>query len=165
MRLPADATLIVIHPGEASGSSDPAGPSANLVRLLDAWRAEELPVAHVRMSAADVVEPAQHELLVAAAAASAFASTSLEASLDEIGATTLVLCGASRPVEATARDADRLGYQTFIVSDACGGSGESGEPAFAHLHGKCATVVDVEAALRAAAVARARQRRSAMRRE
>ena len=42
-------------------------------------------------------------------------------SLDELGATTLVICGAlaTHALEASARHAADLGYQVFVVADAC----------------------------------------------
>ena len=97
--------------------------------------------------------------------------------LDELGATTLVLCGVLTPnsVEATARHAGNLGYQVFVVADACWavdkvdlrGKRWPAEDvhalSLAHLEGEYATVVDVATALRAAATAKARQRRGARR--
>jgi nicotinamidase-related amidase len=60
MRLPADAVLIVIDVQEAT--DDPRwGPrnnpqaEANIAALLAAWRAEDLPIVHVRH---DSVDPA-----------------------------------------------------------------------------------------------------------
>ena len=99
----------------------------------------------------------------------------LEARLDELGATTLVICGAlaSHALEASARHAGDLGYQVFVVADACRAADtvdlrgrlwpaeEVWALALAHLKGETATIVDAAAALRAAATAKARQRRAA----
>jgi hypothetical protein len=54
-------------------------------------------------------------------ATSAFVGADLETRLDELGATTLVLCGtlATHALEASARHAGDLGYQVFVVADAC----------------------------------------------
>ena len=161
MRLPADATLIVLPGGE--GAIDLADFGANLVRLLEAWRAEDLPIVHVGRNGPGGVAALEGETVIIAIAASAFEGTSLEGLLEEIGATTLTLCGGAEAVEATACDADRLGYQTFVVADACGSSSAAGGAALTHLHGKSATIVDTETTLRAAAIAKARQRRGAMR--
>ena len=58
--------------------------------------------------------------MVGKSANSGFIRPDLEAVLDDIGATTLVICGVltSNSVEATARHAGGLGYQTFVVGDA-----------------------------------------------
>ncbi len=94
MRLPADAALIVVNRAEA----DPA-----VAALLAVWSEEALPVFHV-----DSTAPG------------AFAGSDLEASLDAVGATTLVVCGGPPPdaVAATARDAAGRGYRVFLVGDA-----------------------------------------------
>ena len=65
--------------------------------------------------------PPDGEILVAGDATSAFVGTALEARLDELGATTLVICGAlaTHALEASARHAADLGYQVFVVADAC----------------------------------------------
>ena len=95
--------------------------------------------------------------------------------LDELGATTLVLCGAlaTHALEASAWHAADLGYQVFVVADACravdtadlGGRLWLAEDvrtlALARLKGETATIVDVATTLRAAATAKARQRRGA----
>ena len=95
--------------------------------------------------------------------------------LDELGATTLVLCGAlaTHALEASARHAADLGYQVFVVADACRAvdtadlrgrlwpAEDVRALALAHLKGETATIVDVATTLRAAATAKARQRRRA----
>ena len=64
--------------------------------------------------------PLEGEPVVGKTTNSAFVGTSLESMLDELGATTLVLCGVltSNSLEATARHAGNLGYQAFVVADA-----------------------------------------------
>jgi len=162
MRLPADATLIVIEAPIAG--EEESGAPANIARLVEAWRAEELPIVHIRTSRPETGAPAPlsdaDEPTVEMASAGAFATPDLETLLDKIGATTLTLCGESHAVEATARAAADLGYQTFVVADACLQSGGEA-PSFACLHKQVAAVVDVSEALRAAAAAKARQRHSA----
>ena len=196
MRLPADAVLIIIDVQEAI--DDPRwGPrnnplaEANIAALIAAWRAEQLPLVHIRHDSVDPASPyAPHgpghgfklcavplagERVVGKNANSAFVGTALESMLDELGATTLVLCGVLTPnsVEATARHAGNLGYQAFVVADACWavdkvdlrGKRWPAEDvhalSLAHLEGEYATIVDVGTALRAAATAKARQRRGA----
>ena len=196
MRLPADAALIVIDVQEAI--DDPRwGPrnnpqaEAHIAALVAAWRAEELPLVHIRHDSVDPASPyapngpghgfkpcalpLAGETVVGKNANSAFVGTALESMLDEVGATTLVLCGVLTPnsVEATARHAGNLGYQAFVVADACWavdkvdlrGKRWPAEDvhalSLAHLEGEYATIVDTMTTLRAAATAKARQRRGA----
>jgi nicotinamidase-related amidase len=195
MRLPADAVLIVIDVQEAI--DDPRwGPrnnleaEANIAALIAAWRAESLPLVHVRHDSVDPASPyAPHgpghrfkgcaapldgETVIGRSGMSAFVGTGLEGLLDELGATTLVICGALTPnaVEATARHAGDLGYQVFVVGDACWAVEETDlrgkvwladdvhAISLAHLQGEYASVVDAATTLRAAATAKARQRRA-----
>ena len=196
MRLPADAVLIVIDVQEAI--DDPRwGPrnnleaEANIAALIAAWRAEGLPLVHVRHDSVEPASPyAPHgpghrfkpcaaplhgETVIGKNANSAFVGTALEGMLDELGATTLVLCGMLTPnsVEATARHAGDLGYQVFVVEDACWavdkvdlrGKQWPAEDvhtlSLAHLQGECASIVGTATTLRAAAIAKARQRHAA----
>ena len=126
MRLPADAVLIIVEAQESIDPRPAAGHASaaddNIAALVAAWRAEGLPLAHVgRQPPASSRAPRDGEIVVAAEAASAFVGTALEASLDELGATTLVICGAlaTHALEASARHAADLGYQVFVVADAC----------------------------------------------
>jgi nicotinamidase-related amidase len=194
MRLPADAVLIVIDVQEAIddqrwGPRNNLEAEANIASLIAAWRAEELPLIHIRHDSIDPASPyAPHrpghrfklcavplagETVVGKNTNSAFVGTALESMLDELGATTLVLCGVLTPnsVEATARHAGNLGYQVFVVADACWavdkvdlrGKHWRAEDvhalSLAHLKGEYASIVDTVTTLRAAAMARARQRR------
>jgi nicotinamidase-related amidase len=181
MRLPADAVLLIIDAQEAvdgprPGAGDGPEVEKNIAALVAAWRAEGLPLAHVgRQSALPPLRPLEGEIVIARNAASAFVGADLEARLDELGATTLVLCGAlaTHALEASAWHAGDLGYQVFVVADACRAvdtadlSGRLWPAedvwalALAHLKGETATIVDVATTLRAAATAKARQRREA----
>jgi nicotinamidase-related amidase len=194
MRLPCDAALILIDLQQAI--DDPSfGPRNNpdaeqaIAALLAAWREEALPIVHIRH---DSVEPASPycpgqpgnrfkpetaplagEAVVAKQTRSAFVATALEETLDGLGATTLVLCGAltHNSLEATARHAADLGYRVFVVADACWAVDlpvREGRPwpaeivhrlALACLDGEYGEVVDSAAALAAAKLAKARQRR------
>jgi len=103
MRLPADATLIVV------GAPDPAGDAtvrAKIAALIEAWRREDLPA---------IDAPASE--------AGAFDDDRLEAHLEDLGATTLVLCGEEGAVDRAARDAAALGFHAFVVSMPAGGTG------------------------------------------
>jgi nicotinamidase-related amidase len=198
MRLPADATLIVVDVQEAIddprwGPRNNPGAEDNIARLIERWRAEGLPLIHVRHDSAEpgspyapgspahrfkaCATPLEGERVVSKSANSAFIRPDLDAALDEIGATTLVICGVltSNSVEATARHAGNLGYRTFVVSDACWtvdkvdlrGQRWAAEDvhalSLAHLHGEYASVVDTVATVLAAGTAKARRRRDARR--
>jgi nicotinamidase-related amidase len=181
MRLPADAVLVIIDAQEAVDGQRPGagdGPEVekNIAALVAAWRAEGLPLAHVgRQAAGSPLPPLDGEIVIVRNATSAFVGADLEARLDELGATTLVLCGAlaTHALEASARHAGDLGYQVFVVADACRAvdtadlrgrlwpAQDVRALALAHLKGETATIVDVATTLRAAATAKARQRREA----
>ena len=198
MRLPADATLIVIDVQEAIddprwGPRNNPGAEANIAALIAAWRAEGLPIIHVRHDSVEpgspyapgspghpfkaCAMPLEGEPVVGKTTNIAFVGTALESTLDELGATTLVLCGVltSNSLEATARHAGNLGYQAFVVSDASWAvdkvdlkgrrwpAEDVHALSLAHLHGEYATVVDTGATLGAAAAAKARQRLKAER--
>jgi nicotinamidase-related amidase len=193
MRLPADATLIVIDVQEAIddprwGPRNNPGAEANIAALIAAWRTEELPIIHVRHDSVEpgspyapgspghpfkaCAMPREGEPVVGKTTNSAFVGTALEGMLDELGATTLVLCGVltSNSLEATTRHAGNLGYQAFVVADASWAvdkvdlrgrrwpAEDVHALSLAHLHGEYATVVATSATLGAAAAAKARQR-------
>jgi nicotinamidase-related amidase len=185
MRLPADAVLLIIDAQEAiddprHGAGNASEAEKNIAALIAAWRAEGLPLAHVGRqptgSASPLglaVTPLDGEIVIVRKATSAFVGADLEAKLDELGATTLVLCGtlATYALEASARHAGDLGYQVFVVADACRApdtvdlrgrlwpAEDVRALSLAHLKGESASIVDVATTLRAAAVAKARQRR------
>src|SRR3954454_9097046 len=106
--------------------------------LLEAFRASGEPVFHVQhvWDAPDApffapdtegvrihpaVEPAAGEPVIVKANANAFLETSLEASLRDAGVEDLVVCGmmTSMCVDASARAAVDLGFNTSIAGDAC----------------------------------------------
>jgi nicotinamidase-related amidase len=181
MRLPADAVLLIIDAQEAvdgprHGVGDGSEVETAIAALIAAWRAEGLPLAHVgRQSAGSPFPPLKGEIVIVRNATSAFDGADLEARLDELGATTLVLCGAlaTHALEASARHGADLGYQVFVVADACRAvdtadlkgrlwpAEDVRALALAHLKGETATIVDVATTLRAAETAKARQRREA----
>ena len=179
MRLPADAVLIVVdaqelidprlvagHASAADGTSRRLSPPGGRRACRSPMSAGGRPPLSHR--------PPDGEMVVAGDATSAFVGTTLEAGLDELGATTLVICGAlaTQALEASARHAADLGYKVFVVADAC-------RPADAlDLNGRlwpaedvralvlarlseAAAIVDAATALRAGATAKARQRRAA----
>jgi nicotinamidase-related amidase len=194
MRLPCDATLIIIDVQEASddacwGPRNNQGAETVIAALLAAWRAEDLPIVHIRHDSIEprspyrpdapghrfkaLAQPLADERIVAKNANSAFIETRLEETLDEIGATTLVVCGVltHNSVETTVRHGGNLGYRIFVVSDACWAvdkrdlagrlwpAADVHALSLAHMHGEYAQVVDSEMTLRAVALANVRRRR------
>ncbi|MGD1039039.1 MAG: cysteine hydrolase family protein [Roseiarcus sp.] len=193
MRLPHDAALLVIDVQQAIddrrwGRRNNPNAEGAIAALLAAWRAEALPIVHIRHDSTEPgspyapgspghdfkpeARPLDGETIIGKTARSAFVGTRLEEALDALGATTLVVCGVltHRSLEATARHAGDLGYRVFVVADACWAvdvSDLDGRrwPAedvhalsLAHLDGEYAEVVGSPTALAAARLARARQR-------
>lgn len=111
--------------------------TANIARLLAAFRDSRLPVVHVKHDstspgstlhpghAGNLIKPEaaprDGEPLFAKSVNSAFIGTGLEAHLRERGITGLVVVGftTNHCVSTTTRMAGNLGFDTTIVSDAC----------------------------------------------
>ena len=193
MRLPSDAALLVVDVQVAIDDpkwgprNNPAAEAA-IAALLAVWREEGLPIFHIRHDSDDPHSPYRPETpghpfkpetaplpgepVMAKRTNSAFVDTDLEAALDAIGATTLVVCGVltQNSVEATVRHAGNIGYRVFLVGDACWAvdvrdlrgrlwpAEEVHALSLANLHGEYAEVVTCETALAAGRRAKARQR-------
>jgi len=140
--LPRAAALILIdlqkaidHPGWGDRNNPDA--EKNVAALLQAWRATSRPIYHIRH---DSTEPASHyrpgrpgnefkpeaqplpgEFVIAKRTNSAFIGTELEAKLCDMRQNLLVIIGVitNNSVEATVRMAGNLGFDTFLVEDAC----------------------------------------------
>jgi nicotinamidase-related amidase len=199
MRLPSDAALLVIDVQVAIddpkwGPRNNPGAEAAIAALLAVWREEGLPIFHIRHDSEEPrspyrpgspgrpfkpeAAPLPGEPVMAKRTHSAFADTGLEARLDAIGATTLVVCGVltQNSVEATVRAAADIGYRVFLVGDACWAvdvrdlrgrlwpAEDVHALSLANLHGEYAEVVTCESALAAGRRAMARQRWAAERR-
>jgi nicotinamidase-related amidase len=193
MRLPLDAALLVVDVQKAI--DDPKwgrrnNPNAEraIAALLATWRAEGLPIVHIRHDSTEPgspyapgspghafkaeARPLDGETIIGKSARSAFVGTRLEEALDALGATTLVVCGVltHNSLEATARHGGDLGYRVFVVADACWAvdvrdlegrlwlAEDVHALSLAHLDGEYAEVVGSPMALAAAPLARARQR-------
>jgi len=143
-----------------------------LAHLLSAWRAAGQPVVlvrHISRSPASVFAPGQrgvefqerflplaHEHVVEKNVPDAFVNTGLERWLHARSAQRVVIAGVStnNSVEASARTAGNLGFDTVVVADACftfektdfGGTLRSAEEvhlmALANLDGEYARVLD-----------------------
>jgi len=140
--LGCEAALIVIdlqkaidHPSWGERNNPDA--EKNIARLLEAWRATARPIYHV---AHDSVEPASHyrpgqignefkpeaqplsgEVVIRKKTNSAFIGTDLESRLRSAGQSIVVITGVitNNSVEATVRMAGNLGFDTYLVEDAC----------------------------------------------
>ncbi|MGQ9369710.1 cysteine hydrolase family protein [Azospirillum sp. ST 5-10] len=143
--LPANAALLVIDLQRAiddprwaaHGPRNNPQAEANVAALLAAWRRSGRPVVHVRHDEPNPAstyhtgspghpfkpeaEPAPGERVVPKTTNSAFIGTGLDAWLTANGVATLVITGVitENSVEATARMAGNLGFETWVVADAC----------------------------------------------
>ncbi|MDO9591027.1 MAG: cysteine hydrolase family protein [Microcella sp.] len=182
--------LIVVDPQKAFadpawGPRDNPAAEANIVRLLDAWRAAQLPVVLVRHDSVHPDSPlapgaaghafhdgvdGPHDLLVTKHVNSAFyGEPDLHAWLQARGATAVTICGITTDhcCSTTARMAGNLGYDVDFVLDAthCHDRAlpdgtvipaeQVARAAAASLHGEFATVVTTEQALAGVASDRA----------
>jgi nicotinamidase-related amidase len=108
----------------------------NIGRLLAVWRRASRAIVHVRHESTepgstyrpgqpgcgfkDVVTPQHGETILTKHTNSAFIGTDLERRLRTVGCSALVICGVitNNSVEATARMAGNLGFNTYVVADA-----------------------------------------------
>jgi nicotinamidase-related amidase len=141
MILAADAVLLLIdvqraidHP--SWGVRNTPVMEANIVALLTAWRRGGRPIIHVRHVSREPgstyrpgqagvdfkpeAAPLPGETVITKHSNSAFIGTDLEARLRRDGRQTLVVAGVitNNSVEATARMAGNLGFDTVVVADA-----------------------------------------------
>lgn len=142
MRLPLSTALVLIDLQCAVddpkwGHRNNPDAEQRIANLLVAWRAARMTVVHVRHDSADphspyrpqgpgnafkpILVPLADETVVGKDTNSAFIGTNLEAVLDGLGATDLVMCGVltNNSLEASVRHAGNLGYRVFVPGDAC----------------------------------------------
>ncbi len=109
----------------------------NIARLLARWRSAPRPIVHIRHDSTFAesayrpgqpgnefkpeVMPLPQETIVAKRVNSAFIGTNLERHLRDLGVSKLVVTGVStnNSVESTVRMAGNLGFETWLVEDAC----------------------------------------------
>lgn len=105
-------------------------------KILNKWRALNLPVFHIRHSSTntnsklnksnigfdfnDHVIPIDKESVITKNVNSAFIGTNLKEQLDRAGIHTLVIAGitTNHCVSTTTRMAGNFGYETYLISDA-----------------------------------------------
>jgi nicotinamidase-related amidase len=140
--LDASAALLLIdvqsaidHPGW--GIRNNPGAEQNIAKLLTSWRAGNRPIYHIRHDSPEPqshyrpgqpgnnfkpeATPAAGEPVIVKSTNSAFVRTDLEARLRAAGYTRLFIAGVitNNSVEATVRMAGNLGFETFLIEDAC----------------------------------------------
>ena len=181
MHLALPALIIIVM---QRGMADPAAGERNnpdaaqrIADLLGAWRTAGATVVHVRhmsrepasrfwpgQSGAEfqpALAPLPSEHVVEKNVPDAFINTALERWLRVRGIGSVVLCGVStnNSVEASARTAGNLGFDTIVVADACfafaktdyAGTPRSADAvhamALSNLDGEYARVMDTAAVL------------------
>src|SRR5262249_46459604 len=108
-----------------------------IARLLAAWRGARLPIYHVRHDSVEPDSPYRPnqpgndfkpesaplpgEPVIVKHTNSAFIGTDLEARLLTDGQNILAICGVitNNSVEATVRMSGNLGFETYLIEDAC----------------------------------------------
>lgn len=142
MELKANAALIIIdqqkgilHPRLGRRNNPLA--EERMLELLVHWRRSGRPIVHVQHLSRSVdsvfwpqqsgvefqerFQPLPGEQLIQKQVPDAFCSTGLEAQLRDAGIEQLVIVGVAthNSVESTARTAGNLGFDTWVVEDAC----------------------------------------------
>lgn len=117
-------------------------------RLLAQWRAQDLPLFHVRHASSEAesplrpdrsgfafhpaVAPLAGEPILTKQVNSSFIGTDLEARLRAAGIGAVVVCGLTTPhcVSTTVRMAANLGFGVRLVADACAAVAVNGQTGF-----------------------------------
>jgi nicotinamidase-related amidase len=138
----SDKSLLIIINAQA-GLLDATQPGRNnteaeknISKLLKHWRAQKRPVIHVKHVSDNAgsffyrgskgsellpdLQSVEGEVVIEKTKSSAFADTELEAQLKNLEPENLVLVGftANECIDATARDASTLGFDSYVVGDA-----------------------------------------------
>lgn len=119
------------------GERNNPGAEKNMNMLLRTWRKNLWPIIHVKHNSAEQhstyrpnqignefkseVLPLENELIINKTTNSAFIGTNLEALLRSKKCRNLVIAGVitNNSVEATVRNSGNLGFNTYLVEDAC----------------------------------------------
>jgi nicotinamidase-related amidase len=162
---------VLAHWGGPTGRRNNPDAEANMLSLLEDWRAVGNPVGFTRHDSREAASPLKfslptgdqkpgfdvrsHDVLVEKDVNSGFVGTSLEVDLRRAGVDRLVIVGffTNMCVETTTRMAGNLGFDTYLVHDACattnrvGLDGTDHEPELVHdmtianLHGEFCTAI------------------------
>ena len=168
---------VLTHWGGPSGRRNNPDAEPHMAILLEAWRRAGLPVAYTQHDSREAasplklsepggawieeLEPSTGELVVCKDVNSGFIGTNLEIELRRRGIERLVVVGffTNMCVETTVRMAGNMGFDTYLVHDACattnrvGPDGSDREPELVHdmtvanLHGEFCTALDHRQAL------------------
>src|SRR5260221_1022628 len=140
--LPRAAALLVIDLQKASehpswGERNNPQTEANVAALLAVWRSTSRPIYHIRHDSTEPdshyrhgqagndfkpeVRPMAGETIIAKTTNSAFIGTGFEEKLRAANHFLIVVTGVitNNSVEATVRMAGNLGFETYLVEDAC----------------------------------------------
>ena len=140
--LPVETALIVIDVQKAIdhpswGERNNLDAEQNIAALLAAWRSTQRPIFHIRHDSTEPdshyrpgqpgndfkpeAQPLAQETILVKKTNSAFIGTGLEAMLSAANLRILVVTGVitNNSVEATVRMAGNLGFETYLVEDAC----------------------------------------------
>jgi len=130
-----DVQKAIDHPSWGERNNPQA--EANIAALLAAWRDSGRPIYHVRHDSTEMQShyrpgqpghefkaeamPHAGEAVIAKRTNSAFIGTDLESLLRAAHVEALIVAGVitNNSVEATVRMAGNLGFETFVVEDAC----------------------------------------------
>jgi len=168
---------VLKHWGGATGRRNNLDAEQHMAQLLQGWRNNRLPVAYTQHDSREAasplklsepggawiegLEPAASELVVQKDVNSGFIGTNLEIELRRRGVRRLVVAGffTNMCVETTVRMAGNMGFDTYLVDDACattnrvGPDGTDREPEIVHdmtvanLHGEFCTAINHSDAL------------------
>ena len=144
-----NAALIIVDVQEvlddpSQGELNNANAEKNIVRLLERWRRDQLPVFHLQYISPrkaspfhkdapgtgikEPVKPLPGEPVIVKHFESAFMKTNLEERLSKAGLHTLVFAGfyTDQCLAATVKTANNLGFDVYVVSDAAATTGCKG---------------------------------------
>ncbi|WP_422032991.1 cysteine hydrolase family protein [Roseovarius sp.] len=168
---------VLEHWGGPTGRRNNPGAEAEMARLLAAWREQGLPVIYTQHDSREAAsplklslptgamidgfEPAPGEIVIRKDVNSAFIGTDIELRMRQHGITRLVIIGffTNFCVETSTRMAGNMGYDTYLVPDACattnrvGPDGTDHDPETVHalsvasLHGEFCTALTTDQAL------------------
>lgn len=168
---------VLEHWGGPTGRRNNPGAEAEMARLLSAWRDAGLPVIYTQHDSREAAsplklslptgamiegfEPAASEIVIRKDVNSAFIGTDIELRMRQHGITRLVIVGffTNFCVETSTRMAGNMGYDTYLVPDACattnrvGPDGTDHDPETVHalsvasLHGEFCTAISTDQAL------------------